>query len=76
MSEIFERGYYPELCCEECGDVIHNHFDCPACNKMYAGTDIFGMIDEYEKTLTCSECHVTFEIISYDCDFVKLRKVG
>ena len=30
---------YGEICCDDCGDIIHNHLDCPVCKKDYAGSD-------------------------------------
>lgn len=57
--------FYPELCCEYCGEVIHNHFDCPICKKSYASTDQYGSIEE-SKTIFCDECDSEFEIIDID----------
>jgi transcription elongation factor Elf1 len=55
--------YFAEICCDECNDVIHNHFDCPQCGTEYAGTDIYGEIDYDYKFVTCQECHHEFQIL-------------
>jgi hypothetical protein len=55
---------YPEYCCEICNDIIHNHFNCPACKTQYAGTDAFYDLayadvgDEIE----CQKCHAVFRL--------------
>jgi hypothetical protein len=61
---------YSEMCCELCGETIHNHIDCPVCKSDYAGTDQY--CDLYdEKELTCEDCGTTFAKTSdswyYDC---------
>ena len=60
-------GFYPEVCCEFCGEVIHNHFTCPSCKKDYAGTNIYCAIYEEEwiaddpQLLCCEECGITLK---------------
>lgn len=55
---------YGEQCCEWCNETIHNHFDCPACLKGYAGTDAYcGMHDLWENNIRefeCQECNAKF----------------
>ena len=56
---------YPEICCDYCNDVIHNHFDCPACKKQYAGTDAYGEIDgDFYDSITCESCGAKFKLVS------------
>ena len=68
---VLKKGYYMrrvhlevygEICCEECNEIIHNHFDCPACNQQYAGTDAFRDI-ENDDVLTC-DCGAQFKLLS------------
>jgi transcription elongation factor Elf1 len=55
---------YPEVCCEECGEVIHNHFDCPACGLKYSPSDQF--CDLYEEPapvmISCEKCGAKFRL--------------
>lgn len=69
---------YPETCCELCNSTIHNHMDCPACGKKYAGTesyhDIMEDIWDYEEgkreevLIECQECRAVFKFISRPAD--------
>ena len=43
--ETIKVDYYSETCCDSCGDVIHNHFDCPNCEDVKASTSLYGEID-------------------------------
>ena len=65
-AEIFESTIVGE------GDgycIEHNHFDCPACGKKYAGTSIYGcdvyeLLDENpEDQFECEECKATFQFM-------------
>ncbi len=55
--------FYPEICCDYCNEVIHNHFDCPVCNEKYASTSLYGEIDDYYKDFTCEECNAKFILV-------------
>lgn len=56
--------FFAEICCDMCNDVVHNHFDCPACKTEYAGTDAYGEIDgDYYNQVSCQECEATFKLI-------------
>jgi hypothetical protein len=63
---------YAERCCDACGEVAHNHFDCPACKKEYAGTSIYSSVYEMElgEMLACEECGAEFKLVckTTDCD--------
>lgn len=65
----------PEICCEFCNEVIHNHFDCPVCKNGFAPTNIYGNFDEYgdgeyDGSLTtiivCEKCKTEFQIMDRD----------
>lgn len=65
---------YSEVCCELCGEIIHNHLDCPVCNTKNASSDNYGSLaDDFDykdgaknKTiLICEECKSEFETESY-----------
>ena len=55
----------PEECCEDCGDIVHNHIDCPVCKNTYARTDQYGPIGEILKVgeLMECECGAKFKLI-------------
>ena len=53
--------FYPEICCKECNEVIHNHFDCPVCKEEMAGTDMYLSMDHF-KEFSCQECHSKFKL--------------
>jgi C4-type Zn-finger protein len=58
---------FPEECCEECGEIIHNHMDCPSCKNEYAGTDAYGDVLYYQEVgfvLKCEECGAKFRLVS------------
>lgn len=85
IGDVFPIEIYPERCCEVCDEIIHNHFDCPACEKNRAGSDAFGELEEEETEITCVNCETKFERVSdhwyYDCkvkvaSFAKARKEG
>ncbi len=70
VGDQLEVTVYSEICCDLCGDVIHNHIDCPVCNAVYAATDKYCHLYE-EKELTCEVCGTVFAKTSeswyYDC---------
>jgi transcription elongation factor Elf1 len=55
---------YPELCCDECVEVIHNHFDCPACGEKYSPSDQY--CDLYQEPapiiISCEKCNAKFRL--------------
>lgn len=59
-SELFHLKISGELCCELCGEVIHNHIECPACGRRNAGTDcyqsIYDGVENVGDVLQCAEC--------------------
>lgn len=50
-----------ETCCEECGEVVHNHIECPICNNKNASTDAFDNLRDLPRpiVITC-ECGAKF----------------
>lgn len=68
----YTRDFDPERCCEECDEIVHNHFNCPICQGDNAGTTISCSIFEYnDDTFACDECHSIFRFIDkrtlFDC---------
>jgi predicted nucleic acid-binding Zn ribbon protein len=58
---------YSETCCEDCYEIIHNHFDCPSCGMMYASTDVYSDFRDYwlineQPKITCEHCNATYII--------------
>lgn len=65
---ITNVNWMSELCCEYCGDIIHNHFDCPICNFKNAGTSIYCATYELskdDKEFECEECRAKFLYVGY-----------
>jgi hypothetical protein len=63
----FKVEIYPEICCDDCNGVIYNHFDCPVCKKIYAGTDAYGEIlpdEDINTFIECENCNSKFKILS------------
>lgn len=63
---------YSESCCDDCGNIVHNHMDCPVCKNEWSSTDCYDELDDYYKEITCENCKTVFKRISdtwyYDCD--------
>lgn len=59
----YDLEVYGEICCEECNDIIHNHFDCPICGKQDAPTDNYIEL-ESDDILTCQLCNAEFKLAS------------
>lgn len=59
---------YPEICCEICNEVIHNHMDCPVCNTKYSDTNMYCNIWDLDigEILECEKCKAKFELINND----------
>jgi len=56
---------YPENCCEVCGEIIHNHFDCPECG-VYASSDVYEALYDVPKNkriMTCKNCGAQYQLI-------------
>jgi len=51
--------FYEEMCCEDCHEVVHTHFDCPNCEEKRAPTDFYDAIGIGE-TFRCDLCKVAF----------------
>jgi hypothetical protein len=56
----------PEICCDLCYGVIHNHFHCPSCDNIDASTNLYHDINEEPVgfILKCDECGAKFVLIS------------
>jgi hypothetical protein len=61
----------PEICCDDCGDVIHNHLqECPACKDWYASTDAYGELEIGEE-FGCEKCGAKFKLIGwYEAEWI------
>lgn len=71
---MITTNVYQEICCDECNDTIHNHFDCPVCNgRGYQGTDQYSYIDRSTLTIQCEDCNNLFERVNVNDDFIALR---
>lgn len=72
MGKHFVLYIYNEICCEACGETIHNHIDCPCCHSRYAPTDLFGSVfrtwqlKKGKVTITCESCGVKFKLLNGD----------
>jgi len=64
-----------EICCDECLNVIHNHFDCPSCGNKYAGTTIYGSLEDHDDNFFCEECGAEFTIVDNDWNVLIISKV-
>lgn len=59
---MYKITFYEEICCEDCNEVIHNHFTCPICKEKYAGTTLYSKVElEYDKDFECEECGAKFK---------------
>ena len=67
MNDLYNVEFYSEICCEDCMEVIHNHFDCPICRRVEASTSIYESIRELIEystgTFNCEECGAKFKMI-------------
>lgn len=70
---------FSEICCDYCNEIIHNHMDCPICNKSYASTDAYCEICESGEIVTCENCSSEFQYNGLDenCEYVfTITKIG
>jgi len=78
IGDKFELGVYGEICCDDCNEIIHNHIDCPVCEKQYSSTDQYCNLSD-ETEISCDNCLSVFKKISeswyYDCN-VELTKAS
>lgn len=59
----------PEMCCEACGETIHNHFNCPVCGRRGVGTSMYGsMYEEVREwgsvAFNCEACGAIFDLVA------------
>lgn len=53
---------YGEECCEGCGQIIHNHIDCPVCKTEYSATDAYCDLNDWDdKLIKCIKCETVFK---------------
>ena len=66
---IGDLNLYGEICCEACNEIIHCHFDCPACGQKNADTSMCGDYYEYHEDgeqFECEECGAAFVPVAGD----------
>jgi len=64
IGDIITLEIFPEICCDECDSVIHNHISCPICKHSYASSDKYGELDRDDKEISCEECGTIYELVS------------
>ena len=70
----FQVHIYPEIHCDQCNDIVHNHFDCPICKKKYAGINTYSDLSDKDLEIQCEECKTKFRKIDgfwYDNPTIK-----
>lgn len=63
MSNLIAIELHPEICCEQCMNVIHTHIECPNCKDDFAATDYYGdslNSEDIGFEFKCTECNSTF----------------
>jgi len=77
---VFETEFYPEICCDVCNEIIHNHFDCPICKTHYAGTSIYLDFNYLDKNheFYCEKCNSKFILRERGIEFgtYKIEYIG
>jgi transcription elongation factor Elf1 len=71
MGYKVKTNFYPEICCDHCNQVIHNHFNCPICNRFYAGTSIYREVFGETLNFHCESCGSKFRVEDFhyeDCE--------
>lgn len=80
VGDVIEVEHYPEPCCEECGEIIHNHMTCPVCGDEYASTSVYMSFSDWftgsEKELVCEECLSVFHLVNLRNGLFKLVEAG
>lgn len=68
---------YPEICCDFCNSVIHNHFDCPVCNKGYEPTSMYYDLSFRDEDIDfeCETCHTQFKIIKNSYNEMEIEEL-
>jgi hypothetical protein len=62
-------SFNPEICCEFCNEIIHNHMDkCPACQTNWAATSIYSRFSDHWDAnviprFSCEECNTNFKAL-------------
>ena len=81
-GDVFELEFYGETCCDDCNDIIHNHIDCPVCEKKYAGTEQYSYV-EFNEEVVCEECGSVFELVQegkwcswYSNSKARIKEIG
>jgi hypothetical protein len=63
---------------EAVGGIIHNHFDCPACNTQFADSNVYDALYDAEPPVLigCEHCGAEFQLVSgeayHDGDWIQV----
>lgn len=67
-----------EIHCEECNEIVHNHFDCPVCEQKWTSGNFIDLNEEKPCILHCDNCKAKFETkdLPYDinAEWVQLEE--
>ncbi len=60
-----------ETCCDYCGEVIHSHFDCPACGAEGVGSDYVSepADEEIGNSFTCDDCLARYVLVDTSAEW-------
>ena len=77
VGDVISLEVYGEVCCDECGDIIHNHLNCPVCEDKYADSDQFtDMSDETQIQCCCGTVYELVDGLWYNDAKVKIVELG
>ena len=63
-----------EMCCDYCGEIIHNHLDCPVCGEEDSPSSEYGHLCEIADDIDgpyyiqCGSCETVFKTSDYPYD--------
>ena len=70
IYKMSDCNFRMEICCDQCIEIQHSHFDCPICGVIDAGTNAYAVVcfeedDEPDKdrTFECEACKAKFKAI-------------
>lgn len=58
----YKVSLHEEVCCTDCNKVVHNHFDCPACDTDRAATSRYAEM-RTGVVFNCHECSAEFGVV-------------
>jgi len=82
IGDVVKIEIFPEICCEICNDVIHNHMTCIVCKDDYAPTSeyssLIGTICGEANKISCENCGTIYKFVdepSYETRYDENVKV-